>query len=152
MRQRLVYCAAFRICLLSAAFLTTVCWADAKLKYFDIPVTQRGVGRYSVIFKSERDLRLLPALYRDPNSGVQRPKILPDVLPISEKDTAALAQALAMSVGGKAPDSRVSLGDNVPSMFDLEGVTDEAAKSLATDPRIDVIAVSVAVPDSGVKR
>jgi len=144
--------AKIQACLGLAMLLTNVCWADAKLVNFDIPVAQRGVGHYSVLFKSERELRLLPDQYRDPKSGIRRPKVLPDVLPISEHDTAALAQALAASVGGKAPDSRVSLGGNVPSMFDLVGVTDDAAKSLAKDPRIEMIAVSVATADPGVNR
>lgn len=144
--------AKIQACFGLATLLVTVCWADAKLVNFDIPVAQRGVGHYSVVFKSERELRLLPALYRDPKSGVRRSKILPNVLPISQKDTEALAKALAASIGGRAPLFSTSIGDKAPAIFDLEGVTDEAAKSLAKDPRIDVIAVSVATADPGVNR
>ncbi len=139
-------------CCASVMLLTSACWADAKLLNFEIPVAQRGVGHYSVIFKSERDLRRLPALYRDPNSGVRKPKVLPDVLPISPEDTEALAKALAASVGGKAAYPTAALSDRVPSVFELQGVTDEAAKRLAIDPRIDVIAVPIAVADPGVNR
>lgn len=112
--------------------------ADAKLHNFDAPANQRMHSQYGVVFKKPSELYRLASLYNDPRSGVRRPSVLPDILPISPVDTTTLATALAASVGGSA-DLIFSSNGDLPGQFDVKGVTDDAVKALAKDPRIELI-------------
>jgi hypothetical protein len=138
----------FTVLIISAARLAC---ADAKLQNFDIPANQGKVSPFGVVFKKPSELYTLASLYRDPSSGVTRPSVLPDILPISLVDTTDLANALAASVGGFAVLIVASNGD-LAGQFDVKGVTDDAVKALAKDPRIEVISGdAIAYPDTNQK-
>lgn len=134
--------------LLASLSVTTLTCADARLPNFDLPAEQRVPGQYEVVFKTPSELQQLLALYAPAASGISKPAVLPDKLPISVEDTTAIVNSLAASIGGTVLSiSHSAYGFG--AQFSIRGLTDDAAKSLAKDPRIEVISpATYASPDT----
>ncbi len=133
-------------CLLRAALLgvlanlaaTGVALADARLENLDLPADKRVAGEYQIVFRKPSELKQLVAQYSDTTSGVLKPAVLPDTLPLTAETLNSLAQALAKSIGGQVILVFPSTND-VPALFAIKGVSDDAVRTLAKDPRIAVI-------------
>jgi hypothetical protein len=91
-------------------------------------------------------LQSLTRRYADPASGVRRPSVLANTLPLTKEALNSLAEALTKSINGKLLLGTVmeSSTDDIPAMFTIKGVSDATIKSLAKDPRIAIIAASLA--------
>jgi hypothetical protein len=139
-----------RTCLSSYVLLTLVivganaALADAELVNFDSRF--RVPGEYEIIFKKPSELQSLTSRYADPASGVKRPSVLANTLPLTKEALNSLAEALTKSINGKLLLGTVmeSSMDDIPAMFMIKGVSDATIKSLAKDPRIAIIAASLA--------
>jgi len=137
-----------RSCLSSYVLLSLVivganaALADAELVNFDSRF--RVPNEYGIIFKKPSELQSLTRRYADPASGVKRPSILANTLPVTKEALNNLAEALTKSINGKLLTVMESSTDDIPAMFTIQGVSDAAIKSLAKDPRIATIAASLA--------
>jgi hypothetical protein len=140
-----------RSCLSSYVLLTLVivganaALADAELVNFDSRF--RVPGEYEIIFKKPSELQSLTSRYADPASGLKRPSVLANTLPLTKEALNSLAEALTKSINGKLLLGTVMesvSADDLPALFVVKGVSDETIKSLAKDPRIATIAASLA--------
>ena len=119
--------------------------ADAELVNFDSRF--RIPGEYEIIFKKPSELQSLTSRYADPASGVKRPNVLATTLPLTKEALNSLAEALTKSINGKLLLGTVTesvVADDIPALFVIKGVSDATIKGLAKDPRIEIIAASLA--------
>ena len=120
--------------LLSVTLAST---ARADAKVFARPDSERIPGQYFVLFKSPEELLKLPRLYADVTSGVKKPHVLPDTLPIARVDSRALAGALTKSVHGRVLPPYESPYENRQGFW-IE-LPERMVSVLAKDPRIESI-------------
>ena len=125
----------FVLMALGLAAIASTAHADAKV--LTRPDAERIPRQYYVLFKSSQELSRLPRLYGDVTSGIKKPTILPDTLPITAQDSHALALALAKSVQGRVFGPEESPYENRRGFW-IE-LPDGMVSVLAQDPRIESI-------------
>jgi len=126
-----------RFVLIALGWAVIVSTARADAKVLTRPDPERVPRQYYVLFKEAQELYKLRLLYADPRSGIKKPTVLPDVLPITVQDSHSLALALAESVHG-----RVFGSDESP--YEIRrgfwvGLPEDMVSILAKDPRVESI-------------
>jgi len=116
-------------------------WANARLENLHLPAQTRIAGQYEIVFKAPAALADLVAMKPAARAAALKGAVLPKTLPLSDADVHALATAIAASVGGHSliifPASNGAGG-----RFTISGVTEASMRTLAADPRIEVIEAS----------
>ncbi len=102
---------------------------ENKLLHFDSPI--RIPSAYLVAFKCEKALAVDTA-----NTAAHRSQVLPDTLPTSQANCAALASAYAARFGGSVGSVWCSLGLRG---FSITGISEAGIANLAQDDRIEFV-------------
>jgi hypothetical protein len=102
---------------------------ENKLLNFDSPV--RIPNAYLVGFKCEKALAL-----DTPNTAAHRSQVLPDTLPTSQANCAALASAYAARFGGSVGSVWCSFGFRG---FSITGISETGIAGLAQDDRVEYV-------------
>jgi hypothetical protein len=103
---------------------------ENKLLHFDSPI--RIPNAYLVAFKCEKALAVDTA-----NTAAHRSQVIPDTLPTSQANCAALASAFAVRYGGTV--GPVWCSAKQFRAFSIKGISEEGIADLARDPRVEFV-------------
>lgn len=132
---------------LMASIAVAAASPDALLPPVETPTGVRVPDEYLITFKPPEEMARLPAGYADASSGVVRPSIMAEELPMDRAAAVKLAEALVRPLGGAVRETDQLQLTNQTVV--RAHVPDENVHLLSKDPRItsvEPVRVDHAVP------